>query len=269
MKQSGLVLIGDFSIETNGKRLTLRVKCSDNKQRLCYLDLLSNKKEAALIDAISENMYSGTPVRFNSFGLFNPDNWFISITPEPYVVDHIGFINHAKNKMPQFDDIVIKLALEYGVRRLHLDRLTSSDLAALRELNKWRHSAQAGEIRNKNEEEGLKMNVTITSSNANMSLSNPAGLTGAKGDHFVVYVRYESSIDGAIHTLFHELRHVHQYVSGTLGPDGYTWKGKEYTGVEYKDEPWEIDANKVANMLSEDFIKSAMLHKFLNSIKKP
>jgi len=267
MKQSNLVLIGDYSIETGGIRTALRVKCSDGYQRLCYLDLLSVKKTGALVDIISDNMMSGTLVRFNSFGLFDPNKWFVSITPEPYVVDHIGFINHAQNKMPRFDDIVIKLALEYGIRRLHLDRLTPDNLTTLRKLNKWTYAGSKGEVRNKNEEEGLKLNVVITTSNANMSLSNPAGLSQCKGDHFVVLTRYESSIDGAVNTLFHELRHVHQYISGTLDKDNF-WKGKQYN-VPYEDEPWEIDANKVADMLFDDFMKSAMLHKFLNSIKKP
>jgi len=267
MKQSNLVLIGDFSIETSGIRSAIRVKCSDGYQRLCYIDLLSTKKMEALIDTISDNMLSGTLVRFNSFGLFDPNKWFISITPEPHVVDNIGFINHAQHKMPQFDAIVIKLALEYGIRRLHLDRLTPDNLTVLRGLNKWTYTGSNGGIRNENEEEGLKLNVVITTSNANMSLKNPAGVTQCKGDHFVVLVRYESSIDGAVNTLFHELRHVHQYISGTLGKDNF-WKGKQYN-VKYEDELWEIDACKVADMLHGDFIKSTMLRKFLNSIKKP
>jgi len=263
MKQSALVLIGDFKIETGGVRTILRVKCSDGYQRLCYLDLLSDKKTAMLVGSIGESWLSGRLVRFNSFGLFNPNKWFISITPEPHVVDRVGFINHVQHKMPRFDDIVIKLALEYGIKRLHLDKLTPDNLTALRILNKDKH----GDVRNKNEEEGFKMNVAITSSNANMSLSNPAGLTQCKGDHFIVLVRYNTSIDGAVNTLFHELRHVHQYVSGTLCKGNF-WKGTEYD-VPYEDEPWEIDANKVADILYDDFMKSAMLHNFLNSIKKP
>jgi hypothetical protein len=45
-------------------------------------------------------------------------------------------------------------------------------------------------------------------------------------------------------TLAHELVHVDQQVKNRLitTNDKTTWDGKDYTGVKYKDAPWEIDA---------------------------
>lgn len=54
-------------------------------------------------------------------------------------------------------------------------------------------------------------------------------------------------------TLFHELTHVHQFIRGDLVVQ--SWKGEDYSDVEYDNQPWEIEAHAVENVLADLYLK--------------
>jgi len=54
-------------------------------------------------------------------------------------------------------------------------------------------------------------------------------------------------------TLAHELVHVRQYARNELNDEMNTWKGRyvDSDAIDYNDQPWEIEANKLGNELYE------------------
>lgn len=56
-----------------------------------------------------------------------------------------------------------------------------------------------------------------------------------------------------LHTIFHELVHAEQFLSGIYNLDNSTWKGTDYSGVDYKKRPWEVDAWNREKKLYKDF----------------
>ena len=56
-----------------------------------------------------------------------------------------------------------------------------------------------------------------------------------------------------INTLAHEMVHVKQYITGELSEDLDVWKGKNVNSddIDYDDQPWEIEADKVGDILDE------------------
>ena len=57
--------------------------------------------------------------------------------------------------------------------------------------------------------------------------------------------------DELINTLAHEMVHVKQYITGELSEDLDVWKGKKINSddIDYDDQPWEIEADKVGDEL--------------------
>lgn len=54
----------------------------------------------------------------------------------------------------------------------------------------------------------------------------------------------------------HELWHVYQHVKGAL-KDKYQkrlWKGIDYTNVDYEDQPWEIQAQQMEEILYLEYL---------------
>ena len=57
-------------------------------------------------------------------------------------------------------------------------------------------------------------------------------------------------------TLLHELWHVYQHVKGAL-KDKYGkryWKGIDYTETDYSEQPWEVQANQMEEVLYEEYL---------------
>jgi len=54
-----------------------------------------------------------------------------------------------------------------------------------------------------------------------------------------------------IHTLAHEMVHIHQYVTKKLNDDLTVWKGKKIDSdnIDYEDHPWEIEAMMIGDKL--------------------
>jgi hypothetical protein len=80
------------------------------------------------------------------------------------------------------------------------------------------------------------------------------GFADYDGDEYIVYLNPELNEEQFLRTLFHELCHIHQYISGRLVHDGMNsiWDGVLYT-CEYSKLPWEIDAYKWEDKLFGEF----------------
>lgn len=61
--------------------------------------------------------------------------------------------------------------------------------------------------------------------------------------------------DNYLKVLFHELVHVYQHVRGDLRDKGAKrlWKGVDYSESDYDDQPWEIEANELEEVLLKEY----------------
>lgn len=84
----------------------------------------------------------------------------------------------------------------------------------------------------------------------------PVQMVMKKTRELVIKVRVGASIKHTLNTVAHELMHAHQSYSGRLvcgfiDPETTIeiWEGKAFSTkvIQYKDHPWEIEANKVAD----------------------
>ena len=58
-------------------------------------------------------------------------------------------------------------------------------------------------------------------------------------------------------TLLHELWHVYQHVTGVL-KDKYgkrLWRGIDYTETDYSEQPWEVQAHQMEEVLYEEYLE--------------
>ena len=58
-------------------------------------------------------------------------------------------------------------------------------------------------------------------------------------------------------TLLHELWHVYQHVKGAL-KDKYgkrLWRGIDYTETDYSEQPWEVQAHQMEEVLYEEYLE--------------
>ena len=56
-------------------------------------------------------------------------------------------------------------------------------------------------------------------------------------------------------TLLHELWHVYQHVQGHLKDkrSQRLWKGVDHSKTDYEDQPWEVEAHKMEDILFEQY----------------
>lgn len=71
-------------------------------------------------------------------------------------------------------------------------------------------------------------------------------------DEVILTIAKRLSVREALVTLFHEMIHVQQYVSGRL-QHGSRWLGKVYD-CDYFDLPWEIEAHELEGVMMKKFI---------------
>jgi len=57
-----------------------------------------------------------------------------------------------------------------------------------------------------------------------------------------IEINSKKSVDVIITTIFHELVHVQQVLTGAFDDVAKTWHGETYANVDYDNLPWEIDA---------------------------
>ena len=73
---------------------------------------------------------------------------------------------------------------------------------------------------------------------------------------YEIEINSNNSVQEMIHTLFHELVHVKQYVYGELvsgeGNKPSKWKGK-VCRADYADQPWEIEAYDLDKKMLRNF----------------
>lgn len=70
----------------------------------------------------------------------------------------------------------------------------------------------------------------------------------------IVLPRAKDGIVLQLQTLFHELTHLNQFVTGKLSPDLKYWCGKKYSNTRYRFRPWEIEAHAVERSLTEYYM---------------
>lgn len=68
---------------------------------------------------------------------------------------------------------------------------------------------------------------------------------------FLIEIHNFMTVENYLKTLFHELWHVYQHVKGNLRDKGAKrlWKGIDCTNLEWEDQPWEIEAQKMEEVL--------------------
>lgn len=77
-----------------------------------------------------------------------------------------------------------------------------------------------------------------------------------KPREFLIEINSNQSEDEIIKTISHELVHVKQYCTGELNDKMSVWRGQSVPDeLEYHNQPWEIEAYFIGDMLYYDYIK--------------
>ena len=72
---------------------------------------------------------------------------------------------------------------------------------------------------------------------------------------FVIEVQSHLSKEMYTKTLLHELWHIYQHVQGHLKDkrSQRLWKGVDHSKTDYEDQPWEVEAHKMEDILFEQY----------------
>jgi len=75
--------------------------------------------------------------------------------------------------------------------------------------------------------------------------------SGSRPREFEIELHNRMDVELYTRTLLHELWHVYQHVTGNLKEmRGKTlWKGIDHSDTDYSDQPWEIEAEKMEEIL--------------------
>lgn len=77
-----------------------------------------------------------------------------------------------------------------------------------------------------------------------------------KPREFVIDINSKQTEEEIIRTLAHEMVHVKQYVYGELNEEGTKWCGESLArDLEYHEQPWEIEAHDVGDILFNDYME--------------
>jgi hypothetical protein len=73
---------------------------------------------------------------------------------------------------------------------------------------------------------------------------------------FLIEIQSTLNEKDYIITLLHELYHCYQHIRGDLRDKRgiRCWKGIDYSEVDYEDQPWEIEAYEMENVLYEEYL---------------
>ena len=73
---------------------------------------------------------------------------------------------------------------------------------------------------------------------------------------FEIELHNRMSLEHYTKTLLHELWHVYQHVRGQLKDKHKKrlWKGVDYSQIDYEDQPWEVEANRMEELLYDEYI---------------
>ena len=76
-----------------------------------------------------------------------------------------------------------------------------------------------------------------------------------KPREFTLEIYRKQSKEELLKTLAHELVHVRQYAVGDLNEEATLWQGRSMArDLDYHDQPWEIEANDVSEILYEEYV---------------
>jgi len=76
-----------------------------------------------------------------------------------------------------------------------------------------------------------------------------------KPREFTLEIYRKQTEEEILKTLAHELVHVRQYSIGDLNEEATLWQGRLMeSNLAYDNQPWEIEANELADILYEEYI---------------
>ena len=75
---------------------------------------------------------------------------------------------------------------------------------------------------------------------------------------FLIEIHNRLSTEDYIKTLLHELQHVLQHVRGDLRDKRgiRCWKGIDCSELDYENQPWELEAHSIEQVLYEEYLTS-------------
>ena len=77
-----------------------------------------------------------------------------------------------------------------------------------------------------------------------------------KPREFIMEINRNQSEEEILHTLAHEMVHVRQYAYGELNEEATYWCGQKYArDLEYHEQPWEIEAHDVSDIIFNDYME--------------
>ena len=216
-----------FSASRHGKENdVLNIKCSDGRTRQCDMTFLPQETANNLMRKLLAAREKHSPVVFESFGNWSVDQWFcdIHVDPSAYLDEYAIFINHSDNVEKVME---IRKALQVGLKALDFRTLA------------YKH---------KRPFKLITVVQPLEDAVANHLFHNEVHVIRIDPDY------QARRKDFTAFAVYHELQHAVQthtdrltYVNGKA-----FWDDEEVCKetVEYKDLPWEIDANQVAEILA-------------------
>ena len=75
-----------------------------------------------------------------------------------------------------------------------------------------------------------------------------------KPREFIIEINANQTPEEIIKTLAHEMVHVKQYVYGELNEEGTIWFNVLCDDLDYENQPWEIEAHDVTDVLYEEWL---------------
>jgi hypothetical protein len=225
MNKSNQVLL--FRPEIDDDNHVLSVMCSDGKERKCKLSLLGAYEQMNLANSLKDAFYSGARVTFKALDNWSADRWFVDIEVEENTDNRCRILYHTKSVLDWHKDLYSK-AIKYAGMKYHFKG------------------------------KGIKMQIAFVDDIPN----HKAEVTGLcrifpskikNNEHqYTVFIKEQEFVVDVLDTIFHELRHVQQYVEGVLSHDEL-WKGQDYEHLPYIDLPYEIDARETAAKMVPKF----------------
>jgi len=235
MNKSSKVVIIQSPVVHSDRDYKVTVMCSDGLIRTCELDKMSFDEQNYMIHTLRDAFFDAARVTFHPVGVNVWKNNEIIITGvdvEP--VD--GFHNNKVRICWHSDDVhdweakIYRSAIAFACKEWNLSKYN------------------------------FRMVMTFDSK-VHLKPKDCLGtcMLTKRPVNFRLSIATECKVvDEQIDTIFHEMRHAHQYLSGVLKTNNM-WKGKDYSKTSYKDRPWEIDARNTAKNMVKKF-KALKLH---------
>ena len=233
-KSSKVVIIQSPTVHS-GKDYKVTVMCSDGHKRTCKLDAMSFDEQNHMVHTLRDAYFDGARVTFSPVGINVWENHEIIVTGvDVETVD--GLHNNKVRLCWHSDDIydwekkIYRNAIAFACKEWNLSQYNFRMVMTFDDVV-W-----------------LKSDTCMGTC---LLTKPPVNFRISVATHCRV-------VDEQIDTIFHEMRHAHQYLAGVLTTNNM-WKGKDHSKTPYKDRPWEIDARNTAKNMVKKF-KALNLH---------